>query len=135
MKFLDAVGVTTLVQRLRNYFVEKRGYVATDNNFTTAEKNKLSRIDDGADHIWNTYKTYSFTAKTAGAHGYFQITWSSTLSNRPISVYVHTTSISALNGTQFSVVNATTSGCYITYYCPVATTSTISLTIYAYYTS
>lgn len=114
-------------------FVSDASYVHTDNNFTTEEKNKLSGISSHANRISSTTASYSFTAKSAGTAGYFQVSWDETLANRPINAYVHTTSISALNGTQFSLVNATTSGAYFTYYCRNATTATITLTIYAYY--
>lgn len=127
--FLDKSGVTTLVSLLKTKFQEP---LVSGVNIKTVNGNSLLGGGD-IPVVSNTTRVYSFTTKSAGASGYFQITWSSTLPNRPISVYVHTTSISALNGTQFSVVNVTTTGCYITYYCPNATTSTISLTIYAYY--
>lgn len=99
----------------------------------TLEAATKGYVDSAVDIIGMTTKTYSFAAQSAAAKGYFQVTWDSTLPNAPFSVYVHTSSISGLNGTQFSLVNATTSSAYFTYYCPVAKSGTTSLTIRAYY--
>lgn len=136
MAFLDKTGVTTLVTKLKDYFQRtliSGTNIKTINGESLLAGGDIQLAESRGDVINSTSKTYSFTAKSAGAHGYFQITW--VTSSRPFAVNVHTTSISALNGTQFSVVNITNNGCYITYYCPVATTSTISLIIYAYYKS
>lgn len=77
--------------------------------------------------------TYSFAPKSAGANGYFSVSWS--LPSVPLSVYAHTSTISALRGAQITLVNASETGAYFTYYCPVATTQTISFVIRAYYYS
>lgn len=130
MKFLDRAGVVTLVQKLKNRFQVK---LTSGTNIKTINSESILGSGDillPTTTVKSVTATYSFTAKSAGSSGYFSVAWAT--SSRPISVIVHTTSISALNGTQFSVVNATTSGGYITYYCPKATTSTISLTIYVY---
>ncbi len=128
MAFLDKTGITTLVTKLRDYFQLK---LVSGANIKTVNNGSLLGSGN-IDTITYAMKNYTFASQTAGASGYFQITWPSALAHDPISVYVYTTSISALNGTQFSVVNATTSGCYITYYCPKAVSSSVSLTIYAY---
>lgn len=74
----------------------------------------------------------TFTAQSAGARSYFQVSWGSDLGTTPFSVIVHTGSVSALAGAQFTPVNVSSTGAYINYYCPAATQQA-TLTIRAYY--
>lgn len=74
----------------------------------------------------------TFTAQSAGARSYFQVSWGSDLGATPFSVIIHTGSVSALAGAQFTPVNVSSTGAYINYYCPAATQQA-TLTIRAYY--
>jgi len=47
-KFLDDNGLLYLWQKIKARFVSDANYTHTDNNYTTAEKNKLSGIASGA---------------------------------------------------------------------------------------
>ena len=47
-KFLDDNGLLYLWQKIKAKFVSDANYTHTDNNYTTAEKNKLSGIASGA---------------------------------------------------------------------------------------
>lgn len=74
----------------------------------------------------------TFTAQSAGARSYFQVSWGGDLGATPFSVIVHTSSVSALAGAQFTPINVSSTGAYINYYCPAATQQA-TLTIRAYY--
>lgn len=74
----------------------------------------------------------TFTAQSAGARSYFQVSWGSDLGTTPFSVIVHTSSVAALAGAQFTPINVSSTGAYINYYCPAATQQA-TLTIRAYY--
>lgn len=74
----------------------------------------------------------TFTAQSAGARSYFQVSWGGDLGTTPFSVIVHTGSVAALAGAQFTPVNVSSTGAYINYYCPAATQQA-TLTIRAYY--
>lgn len=74
----------------------------------------------------------TFTAQSAGARSYFQVSWGSDLGSTPFSVIVHTGSVAALSGAQFTPINVSSTGAYINYYCPAATQQA-TLTIRAYY--
>ena len=74
----------------------------------------------------------TFTAQSAGARSYFKVSWGSDLGATPFSVIVHTGSVAALAGAQFTPINVSSTGAYINYYCPAATQQA-TLTIRAYY--
>lgn len=74
----------------------------------------------------------TFTAQSAGARSYFQVSWGSDLGATPFSIIVHTSSVAALAGAQFTPINVSATGAYINYYCPAATQQA-TLTIRAYY--
>ena len=74
----------------------------------------------------------TFTAQAAGALSYFQVSWGRDLGTTPFSVIVHTGSVAALAGAQFTPINVSSTGAYINYYCPAATQQA-TLTIRAYY--
>lgn len=74
----------------------------------------------------------TFTAQSAGARSYFQVSWGSDLGATPFSVIVHTSSVAALSGAQFTPINVSSTGAYINYYCPAATQQA-TLIIRAYY--
>lgn len=48
-KYLDSNGLLYFWQKIKNTFVSDANYVHTDNNYTTAEKDKLSGIEAGAE--------------------------------------------------------------------------------------
>lgn len=62
-KFLDNNGVLYLWQKIKSLFVQKEdGKGLTSNDYTDAEKKKLSGIEDNA----NNYVHPTYTAKTSG---------------------------------------------------------------------
>lgn len=73
-KYLDNDGLLYFWQKIKNKFVQDNSYVHTDNNFTTALKNKLDALDEnGEENIIETVKVNN-TALTPDANKAVNIT-------------------------------------------------------------
>ena len=81
-KFLDTAGLTYLWGKIKDALFEKVDKVSgkglSTNDYTTAEKNKLTGIETGA----NKYVHPSYTAKT---NGLYKVTVSGSSSAQGIS--------------------------------------------------
>ena len=84
------------------------------------------------------YKAFSSGTKSAGAKGYYTVTFDSnpiTTADQIISIRFHTGQISASGGLQLTPIHydSGTRTLYINYYCPSAISSSFNITCTVYY--